>query len=342
VITVSDQFALDLKQDILETKIMGPQLQHIKEFNPVGISNGPFSELNFDRSYTVQGLAGIPYLQQWKLRERSRLLDVLAKRACEQKLMWGDLDRFLREELTWFVMAGRDDPRQKGYDVAADAVNRFLEGGGRAQFLFFPIPGDAGIERLDFLRQVAERYPCSVVVMPSLAKEEFVAALHGASYGLMPSLYEPFGMAHEFYMNGLVPIGRATGGLIQQVVPLRAAASFSPAVRRMAERWHNASSQPTGILYRERDDIPSVVEDWKTMNDACCYIGAAKPHERENRTFRSMCDELLLAIKDGVRVFNERPEMYYGMLLDGVAHIERTFSWERAAAEYVRFCITRA
>jgi glycogen synthase len=340
VFTVSDQFALDLKQDILETKVMGRQLQHINEFNPVGINNGPFSELKFDRSYTVQGLAGIPYLQQWKLRERSRFLDSLEKSASDGKPIWGDLNQFHQEELSWFVMAGRDDPRQKGYDIAADATNRFLEGGGRAQFLFFPIPGDAGIERLEFLQETAKRYPCSVIVAPSLAKEDFVSALHGASYGLMPSLYEPFGMANEFYMNGLLAIGRATGGLIQQVVPLRAAASFSPAVRRMAERWHNASSHPTGILYRERDNIPSMVEDWKIMNDACCYIGNAKPpQEPQNRTFRSMCEELLLAIKDGVRIFTERPELYYGMLLEGVAHIERTFSWEKVAAEYVRYCV---
>ena len=77
------------------------------------------------------------------------------------------------------------------------------------------------------------------------------------------------------------------------------------------------------------------------MNDACCYLGTAPPHELENRTFRSMCEELLLAIKDGVRVFAERPELYYGMLLEGVAHIERTFSWEKAAAEYVRYCVMR-
>jgi glycosyltransferase involved in cell wall biosynthesis len=294
--------------------------------------------LGFDRTYTVQGLAGIPYLKQWKIRERARLLDSLEESARDGKLIGGKLDELHGDESSWIVMAGRDDPRQKGYDVAGEAVKRFLEGGGRARFLFFPIPGDPGMERLEFLRELAESYPLSVIVGPPLAKEHFLSALHGASYALMPSLYEPFGMANEFYMNGLVAIARATGGIVQQVVPLHAAACFSPAVRHVAARWHSASSHPTGLLYRERADIPTVVEDWKAMNDAAGHIGQFGQHECENATFRSMCDELLLAIKDAVRIFTGSPELYFSMLLEGVSHIERTFSWERTAAEYARYC----
>jgi glycogen synthase len=338
VLTVSEQFALDLKQDVYQTKVMAPQLQRIREFHPRGISNGPFSELRFDRTYTVQGLAGIPYLKQWKIRERMHLLESLERSAREGKLIAGDLGEFHEDESSWFVMAGRDDQRQKGYEVAAEAVKRFLEGDGHARFLFFPIPGDAGIERLEFLRQVAERWSSSVIVLPSLPKPDFLSALHGASYALIPSLYEPFGMANEFYMNGLVAIARATGGIIQQVVPLRAAACFSPAVSQVAERWHSTSSHPTGLLYRERADLPSVVDDWKTMDEAWGHIGIPTQHGGENAVFRSMCDELLLAMKDAVRIFTESPELYFGMLLEGVSHIERTFSWDRSAAEYARYC----
>jgi len=337
VFTVSDQFALDLRQDVLQTKIMAPQLQTIRQFDPVGIANGPFAELGFDRTYTVQGLSGIPYLKQWKIRERSRLLDSLENSAREGSLIGGTLEELHGDESSWIVMAGRDDQRQKGYDVAADAVRGFLEGGGRARFLFFPIPCDAGVERFEFLRELAEDYPLSVIVGPPLLKEHFLSALHGASYALMPSFYEPFGMANEFYMNGLVAIARATGGIIHQVVPLQSAACFSPAVFRVAERWHSASSHPTGLLYRERAGIPSVIEDWKAMNDAYGQIGTSRHHENDNATFRSMRDELLLAIKDAVRIFTDSPELYFSMLLEGVAHIERTFSWERTAAEYGRY-----
>lgn len=339
VFTVSEQFALDLRQDVLQTRVMAPQLQTIRQFYPVGIANGPFAELGFDRTYTVQGLAGIPYLKQWKIRERARLLDSLENSAREGNLIHGSLEGLHGDESSWIVMAGRDDQRQKGYDVAANAVRRFLEGGGHARFLFFPIPGDAGNERLEFLRELAEDYPLSVIVGQPLPKEHFLSALHGASYAMMPSFYEPFGMANEFYMNGLVAIARATGGIVQQVVPLQAAACFSPAVCRVAERWHSASSHPTGLLYRERADLPSPIEDWKAINDACGPIGRVRDQEHDNATFRSMCDELLLAIKDAVRIFSDAPELYFSMLLEGVAHIERTFSWERTAAEYARHFI---
>lgn len=68
------------------------------------------------------------------------------------------------------------NPYAHWHDVAADAVNKFLEGGGRAQFLFFPIPGDSGIERLEFLKEIVGRYSCSVIVVPSLAREDFLSA----------------------------------------------------------------------------------------------------------------------------------------------------------------------
>jgi len=35
----------------------------------------------------------------------------------------------------------------------------------------------------------------------------------GATFGVMPSIYEPFGSAVEYMANGTVNIGRATGDL---------------------------------------------------------------------------------------------------------------------------------
>jgi hypothetical protein len=35
--------------------------------------------------------------------------------------LWGDISQFEKDDATWFVMAGRDDSRQKGYDVLARA-----------------------------------------------------------------------------------------------------------------------------------------------------------------------------------------------------------------------------
>ena len=37
------------------------------------------------------------------------------------------------------------------------------------------------------------------MVLPFIFVEGYRAALQGAAFGVMPSLYEPFGMANEFY-----------------------------------------------------------------------------------------------------------------------------------------------
>ena len=79
------------------------------------------------------------------------------------------------------VMAGRDDSRQKGYDVLARAAELFLERQGKARFLFFPIPGDEGRAGLEFLRELAEQYPQSVLAFPFLFREGFLGALRGAT-----------------------------------------------------------------------------------------------------------------------------------------------------------------
>ena len=169
------------------------------------------------------------------------------------------------------MLAGRDDPRQKGYDVAAAAAAAFLQTPGndtKAQFLFFPIPGDEGREGLLFLRELADAYPANVLVLPFLFREGYVPALQGGAFGVMPSFCEPFGMANEFHLNGAVGVGRATGGLIQQIVPLRSVPSFTASVERRSSRWHAASAAATGLLYREPDDLPDIVEDWRAFNAA--------------------------------------------------------------------------
>jgi len=49
-----------------------------------------------------------------------------------------------------------------------------------------------------------------------------------------------------------------------------------------------------------------------------------------------MARELRIAIEDGIRLYRQAPELYYRMLAEGIAHIQRTFSWQRAGQEYAR------
>jgi glycogen synthase len=180
-------------------------------------------------------------------------------------------------------------------------------------------------------------------VLPFIFREGYLAALEGAAFGVMASLYEPFGGANEFYLHGTLGIARATGGLIEQIVPLRAAACYSSAVHERAVRWHGYSSCPTGLLYRETDAAGTVAA-WHALNRGGYDESGQLPNmnrvefRARNPLFVAMANELQLAIAEGVHLWRTSPDDYAQMLFAGIDHIHRTFSWRRAAQEYVRVC----
>ena len=345
VFTVSEQFARDLTEDVLQTHILAPHLQLTLKPRLIGIDNGPFTDSAIEPAALQEAEEGnyLP-LGEWKEKNRQIFLDALLSfQPSDSQPIWGDSSRFGGGDLPWFVMAGRDDSRQKGYDVLARAVDLFLSEGNAARFLFFPIPGDEGLAGLKFLKKLAERYPANVLTFPFMFREGFLAALRGASYGVMPSLYEPFGMANEFYLNGTVGIGRATGGIVQQIAPLTTTPCHGPHLRRFSDRWHPAGTAPTGLLFRESDSLPTEVEDWRSIN-AAQYVDADLGCDRvEERSkyplFQSMAQQLLLALKEGARISQNEPELYYRLLIAGHAHIQRNFSWNRAASDYLRHAV---
>lgn len=347
VLTVSNQYALDLTEDILMAEIMAPHLRDRLRSRLIGINNGPFIDPNISDDLIADAVRrNFDSLEKWKHAKRDDFVQAVEEfHPSSEKPLWGNQEQFKADELPWFVMAGRDDPRQRGYDVAAGAVYDFLDQGGKARFLFFPIPGEEGLTGLDFLKNLSERFPGYVLVFPFMFREGFMAALQGAAYGFMPSLYEPFGMANEFYLNGTVGIGRATGGLLQQIVPLREASSFNQAVKQRADRWHEETAPPTGILYRERDNFPSAIEDWREINEAKYKTSKKMRNRLQQRRmfplFNSMTNELLLGIKDGVRVYDDQRDLYYKMLTEGIAYIQHRFSWKQAAKEYLAIFFSR-
>lgn len=343
VFTVSDQFASDFSEEILQSQVLAPHLRGRLANKMLGVNNGLFAELAIEEEVLGRARRGdYTSLREWKLSHRQQAIRLFESiTPDEERPLWGDLDQFDREDAPWFVLAGRDDSRQKGYDVACSAIRRFLHEQGRARFLFFPIPGDEGLPGLNFLKELAVCYPESVLALPFSFKEGYFTALQGAAYGLMPSLYEPFGMVNEFYLNGAIGIGRATGGIVQQIVPLRSAASFSHAVQRRADRWYSACSQPTGFLYRERDHLPTAIADWQAINDADYDPAGAGPNRLEQRerlpVFREMARELYLCLNDAVKVYREQPDLYYQMLVAGIDYLRSNFSWERASHAYARY-----
>jgi hypothetical protein len=76
---------------------------------------------------------------------------------------------------------------------------------------------------------------------------------------------------------------------------------------------------------------------WEGINAAGYAVdGLDRVEQRQQfAVFRGMQRELYNAITDAVRIL-ETPTLYIEMVLDGMAHIERTFSWHRTAGEYLR------
>ncbi len=359
IFTVSEQFARDFTEDVFQSTVMAPHLQeYLTSSNLVGVNNGFFTSLAIPEQPVLEAARQHKYelLKAWKTTQQTAATTALADFTPDaERPVWGCIDSFVKKAKyrvpqPWFVLAGRDDTRQKGFDVAAEAVRNFLGKSGndaRAQFLFFPMPGDEGREGLVFLQRLAEDYEANVLVLPFIFKKGYLAALQGAAFGVMPSFYEPFGMASEFYLNGAVGIGRATGGLLQQIVPLRSSRSFTPAVERRSNRWHPSSALATGLLYHESDDNPEVVDHWKAFNKVGYLSDPGRDRvveRRKYRLFTDMADALEQSLEEAIELYTQPPDLngmqpYYAMLLEGIDHIQRGFSWECSAAEYNSYLV---
>lgn len=340
VFTVSEQFALDLSTEILQSKIMIPHI--VSELTPRlrGANNGVFTDQAIPDNVLTAGQKGsYTPIRNWKHSNRENAFQAMDNIiSSEETPVWGDLTKFVRDDAPWFIMAGRDDSRQKGYELACSAISDFLKSDGQARFLFFPIPGDEGLAGINFIQNLANRYPENVLGFPFQFREGYFAVMKGASYGLMPSYYEPFGMANEFYLNGVVCIGRATGGLLQQIIPSRNQRSFSLSVKSRAERWHKSTIPPTGFLFREKDEISNILDDWSTINTAEYKLYPHKPDRLQQRfgldLFQAMKSELLSCLEDATYVYSSQPNLYYSLIINGITHIANNFSWYRTARIY--------
>jgi glycogen synthase len=342
VFTVSEQFAHDFSKEIMISDIMIPHL--IKQLTPrlVGVNNGVFKELSVPQDAILSAQSkDFTKIRNWKIANREKAYKALDDLTDSiETPIWGDIVRFVRDDSPWFVMAGRDDPRQKGYEIASSAVEKFLSRGGTARFLFFPIPGDEGLPGIAFIKRLANQFPESVLCLPFLFRDGFFSVIGGSTYGIMPSYYEPFGMANEFYLSGTVCLGRATGGILQQLVPYREGNSFSAAVQTRSDRLRKAKTPVTGLLYRERDDIPSALTDWVEFNQAGYEFGNEFSRQKQRDKlilFQSMVAELTLCIQDGVEIYNQNKNLYYQMLINGISFIKENFDWDQSAKRYYGF-----
>ncbi len=298
VSTVSPAFARELLTDPLLTGHFAPHLQGIyRKLGVVGISNGRF------------GTA--PRTEIPKLQKRRAMLAALEN--LEDSRAFGRLNGPLDDSIPVFFMFGRFDPGQKGFDVLARAIAAVPA--GMARFILAPqvrdrvaAPGDRLF--VEDLARLAERRPGDVVVYPfQMDAGVYGQIMGGATFAVMPSMYEPFGAATEPYLAGTPVIARATGGLIEQVTDMS-----------------------TGILYRESTTLESdVPAEWASIaksNDPAARMAIPQ--------YGAMVAALAAALVRGAVIYSLSPEVYRGML-ENLPAKAAEFDWNIAASRYLEW-----
>ncbi len=331
ICTVSKRFSTELVKDPLFVEIYAPHLQKIfAKQRLVGVDNGIFALQDFpDEAIEAARHGDYAPILELKTQRREALVKVLT--AYQPAEAWGRLDDLETFKGPIFLMFGRDDPRQKGYDLAAAAIRRVAR--GRAKYIFTPIPGEEGVEGLQFLKRLAEERPGEVKVFPFRMAQGYLELKRGSSYLLMPSLYEPFGGATEAYAVGTPVVARATGGLVEQVIP-HASRCWGTAVYN---RYHALRALPTGFLFLEpRLPWDELVAGWQEIME-CDYAPAYDRLEARSDIplFEAMVEPAALTLEDAIDLYDHDSKGYAQMIYRGFSLL-KVFSWERTAQEYLQ------
>ncbi len=315
ITTVSRTFAEELCHDPLQCEVFADHLQGVfRRHGLIGVDNGLFGEMQppYPTREVRAAETGDPAgILQRKLQKRRAMLTALA--AYRDDRIVGHLDggegaplTGLADNVPVFLMFGRLDPAQKGFDVLCRAIEALPR--GRTRWIFTPIVSSAAPRAFfDDLAELAADRPGEVVVYPFRMEQGYREAMAGASYAVMPSLYEPFGGATEPYLAGTPVVARATGGLVQQVTDI----DVDP-------------QSGTGIVYREHGDAAG----WRAVQ------AAITPAQRMTvPIYGAMVASLAAALTRAADIYRAEPVHYGRMLAAGYSRAEQ-FSWERTAAEY--------
>jgi len=305
ITTVSENFAKEFTSDILQTEHFAPHLQHIfKKTGVFGINNGLF--IDFPQEFANDKNLTIEKIKRIKTRTRKKLLSVLTEYNPPEK--FGDLlynrgsITKLPDSIPIFVMSGRLDFNQKGYDIFLQVIERF----GKDEIKVILTPLSVKRSHLDFLHELVQRCKGNVTVFPIRMAQGFYELQIGSTFGIMPSIYEPFGAAIEYMVNGTVNIARKTGGLVDQI-----------------------EDHKCGFLYRENSAFYNLqsIEDFFELKDD---VRA----RRKNKWVQSMVDELYETMTDAINLFQNHPHEYYRLIFMGFKKARR-FDWQTSAKKYV-------
>ncbi|NIM17186.1 MAG: glycosyltransferase [Candidatus Aminicenantes bacterium] len=306
ITTVSDNFAKEFITDILQTQHFAPHLQDIFLKNGVwGVNNGMFKE--FPPEFSSKDQYTLEEIKKIKLEKRKALLEILDRynppERFGQLTYKGKSITHLPRRIPLLVMSGRLDPNQKGFDILLQAVEQFTE--DEIKVILTPMPVKAS--DLDYFYEVANKCKGNVTVFPIHMVEGFHELQTGSTFGIMPSIYEPFGAAVEYMVNGTVTIARQTGGLVNQI-----------------------DSGECGFLFRED-------AEYYNLGNIRSFTAAADNIQRRkaNPWAVNMTKHLYHTIKAAARLYREQPDVYYRFIRSGFQKA-RYFNWKTNAEAYMK------
>jgi glycogen synthase len=314
VSTVSRNFALELTRDPLQTGHFTAHYQNmLSKQGLVGIDNGLFEPARALDQATREATDERKYdfFLKRKLSARKKMLGLLPEfQANNRHRIFGELDvSNLADDIPIFMMVGRLDPGQKGFDLFAHAIEQLPPGMGR--YIVSPLSPMAEDREiapfLDYLKDVANRRKGEVIVCPFMligVYDEFKA---GVTWSNWSSIYEPFGGLSEFYVNFTPVIGRATGGIAQQVIDLDA-----------------APEESTGLMWNVLD---ADGQTWRELEEASIGKRLGDP------LFRALSDELAACLLRAAVLYREQPEDY-GRMLSNLPAMQERLSWDRSVKDY--------
>ena len=320
VSTVSRSFARELVSHPLQTVHFASHLQDVfHRQGLVGVDNGLFMKPR--RAFSVAAARralegdGAMILAEKQTRRRA-MLDILSH--YRPPRAWGRLRGADGDDLTTlpdripvFMMFGRLDPGQKGFDLLARAIERIEPGAMR--FVLAPIVPARVSRFADDLARMAASRPGDVVVFPFRMTEGYWETMAGATYCVMPSLHEPFGAATEPYLMGTPVVAHATGGLVQQVCDFDADPKGA-----------------TGVLFRSsfRADDEELGRQWKAI------LESPDPGQRmRSPLYASLVHALIGALERAAEIHRNH-SAEYGRMLANLYDQATRFSWEIAADGY--------
>jgi glycogen synthase len=338
VSVVSHQFAREMTSAPIQTGVFTTHLQGVfRTQGLVGIDNGTFKAptVSFSPVAIRDARAGKPaaILAEKKAKRQTMLqalkgyLDDLENTgdcAKSATLTIGTLTGGAGKPLTElddsipvYMMVGRLDPGQKGYDLCAQLIAS--QPPGAARFVLTPMSSlatDPAVNPFfDQLRELAAARPGDVVIFAHQMGRAYAETMAGATYGLWPSRYEPFGGVTEFYASGTPVVAHAVGGLAQQVID-----------------FNDAPADGTGILYRDTAwrGVPQsqLEKEYATTQHAL-------PYDRSQvAEYRAECVELKAAVRCATTIFQHHPASY-GAMLANLSDMLGVLGWDKPVRDYL-------